>query len=165
MVPVIWRYFFAISGDNSDMSGSKCRENLIKLTCFFSDKQDTQTGRKIFTMLLSLVELQKLAYSLEEFRTEKSILRAHCQAYKFGSVYSEIFSHPAVKKPRTMFGMSFHSLTCHLAETLRIISCRSIVAEQAERHFNKLRYADHTPVIRLTLVKPKMTKFSIITFS
>lgn len=122
------------------MSGSKCRESLIILTNIMYDAQESHLSRKIYSMLLSLVELQKLAYATENERTPRSVLRAYCHAYKFGLVYRDIFSTDHIKKPRTVFGNSFHSLTCHLADTLRIVNGRSIVAEQAERHFNKFRY-------------------------
>lgn len=132
-------FFFIIAGDKSDMSGSQSREGLIKLTNFMSSKC-SEIGTKIYTMLLSLVELQKLAYSMEDHRTPRSILRGYCQAFRFGLSYTDLFSdNPNVKKPRSVFGMSFHSLTCHLPDMLRIVNGRSIVAEQAERHFNKLR--------------------------
>lgn len=128
------------------MSGSQSREGLIKLTNYMSTK-GTEQGVRIYTMLLSLVELQKLAYSLENDRSPRSILRAYCQAFRFGLSYIDIFSdNPNLKRRRSVFGQSFHSLTCHLPDMLRIVNGRSIVAEQAERHFNKLRFVQSGPV-------------------
>ena len=103
------------------------------------EHQDTSTGREIYQLQISLVELQKNAYSEESDRTPRSILRAYNQSFAFAMLYIKLFNNPKKVNYRKMFGMPFHALSVHLAETCRIINDRSIVAEAAERHFNKLR--------------------------
>ena len=48
--------FFAV---NREMKGTECRINLIKSTNVLYEHQDTSTGREIYRLLISLVELQK----------------------------------------------------------------------------------------------------------
>ena len=100
----------------------------------------TQQGRQVHTLLTTLTELQKYAYATEKGRTPRSILRAYNLSFIFGIRCLELFSEPKINSKRSMFGMPFHTLTVHLPETLRIINGRSIVAEQAERQFNSLRW-------------------------
>ena len=119
------------------MKGSECRLNLIKLTSMLTDKTLTPEGRHVYNLLMSLVELQKIAYADETSRTPRTIQRAYNQAFIFATLYIKLFS--STTKPRSVFGMPFHSLTNHLPEMLRLVNGRSIVAEQAERHFHKLR--------------------------
>lgn len=119
------------------MKGTDCRMNLIKLTNCLAKHAHKDAGRSIYNMLLSLVELQKLAYALESDRSPRSILRAYNQSFVFALSHITLFGSHDHKKG--MYGMPFHSIATHLAEMLRIVSGRAIVAEQAERHFNTLR--------------------------
>lgn len=121
------------------MKGSDCRLNLIKLTNCFYNKCETAMGRRIYKMLLPLVEMQQMIYAEESQRTAKSILRLYNQTFLFSVYFHELFAGNEVKKPRALFGMSHHAIISHLPDLMRRINGRSIVAEQAERHFNKLR--------------------------
>ena len=133
---VIAFHFFPV---NREMKGMECRINLIKLTNVLCEHQDTSTGREIYQLLISLVELQKIAYSEESERAPRSILRACNQSFAFAMPHIKLFNNPQKVNYRKMFGVPFYALSVHLAETCRIINGRSIVAEAAERHFNKLR--------------------------
>lgn len=113
--------------------------NLIKLTNKFYIQQRTAEGRDVYKCLVSLVELQKLVYSEECKRTPKSILRAYNQSFIFALAYMKLFKTPTKNTHRAMFGVPFHNISVHLPETLRLVNGRSIMAEAAERHFNKLK--------------------------
>ena len=123
------------------MKGSDCRLNLIKFTSIMYNYQTTTEGRNIYRLLMSLVELQKLAYSEEAARSQKSILRAYNQSFIIAIMYIRLFGDPSKTKTshRSMFGVPFHNISVHLPETLRLVNGRSIMAEAAERHFYKLR--------------------------
>ena len=56
-------------------------------------------------------------------------------------MYIKLFGDPTKTKTshRSMFGVPFHNISVHLPEMLRLVSGKSIMAEAAERHFNKLR--------------------------
>ena len=119
------------------MKDSECRLNLIKLTVMLKDDTYTAEGKHVYSLLMSLVELQNIAYADETKRNPRTILRAYNQAFIFATEYVRLFS--LTSKPRSVFGMPFHALANHLPEMLRLVNGRSIVAEQAERHFQKLR--------------------------
>ena len=124
------------------MKGSECRKNLI-LTTISMVQQNLHVhpaSAKIYQALLCLVELQKIAYGLESDRTAKTILRAHNQSMLFGILCLDLFNSPKTCNIRSMFGMPMHCITNHLPVELRLVSGRTLVAENAERYFNKLRY-------------------------
>ena len=124
-----------------DMKGTECRLNLIKFTAIMHQHCDTPEGRNLYSLLISLVELQKLAYADESSRTQRTILRAYNQSFKFATYYMKLFGDADKLKTsfRSMFGVPFHNISVHLPETLRLVNGKSIMAEAAERHFNKLR--------------------------
>ena len=124
------------------MKGTKCRLSLIMLTQQLSKKDAIQSeeGKKVFTMLIRLVEIQKIAYSLEKDRSQRSILRCFNLCFEFAILAIELFVDP--QKPRSLFGMPFHSLVNHLPMQYNLVNGRSIVAEQAERHFSKFRLVE-----------------------
>ena len=120
------------------MKGIDCRMNLIKVTAHLClNHQQSSDGQKMYTLLLSLVELQKIAYAPQSQRSPRSILRCYNQSFIFATTCIELFGGSRAGK--SMFGMPFHCMVTHLPELLRLVSARSIVAEHAERHFNKLR--------------------------
>ena len=91
-------------------------------------------------MLIRLVEIQKIAYSLERDRSQRPILRCCNLCFEFANLAIELFVDP--KKPRSLFGMPFHSLVNHSPLQYKLVNGRSIVAEQAERHFSKFRLVE-----------------------
>ena len=97
----------------------------------------TAAGKHEYNLLMSLVELQNIAYADEIKRNPRTILKADNQLYIFAIEYVRLFS--LTNKPRSVFGMPYHALPNHLPEMLRLVNGRSILAEQAERHFQKLR--------------------------
>ena len=121
------------------MKGSDCRKNVLLVAVAKKEKDiGVGAGHRIYKMLLSLIELQKLAYAPLQ-RDHRSILRALNQSYLFGELLTSLAHDPKKASERSIFGMPFHCIVCHLAEQLRLISGISLVAEHAERYLNKLR--------------------------
>ena len=85
---------FCVVAKNREMKGTDCRLNLIKLTSVMFHHQQTSNGRDLYQVLLSLVELQKLAYASEVERSPRAILRAHNQSFIFGLRCMKLFSSP-----------------------------------------------------------------------
>lgn len=119
--------------------GTNCRLNLIKMANILSSHQHKPEGLAAYKVLIHLVELQKIAYSEEEQRTPKMILRAYNQSFMFALAYIKLFKEPTMNNHRAMFGVPFHNLSVHLPETIRLVNGRTIMAEAPERHFNKLK--------------------------
>ena len=90
----------------------------------------TAVGKHEYNLLMSLVELQNIAYADATKRNPRTILRAYNQPYTFAIEYVRLFS--LTNKPRSVFGMSYHALANHLPEMLWLVNGRSILAEQAE---------------------------------
>ena len=72
---------------------------------------------------------------------KKSILRAYNQSFTSATMYIKLFQYPTKTKTshRSMFRVPCHNISFHLTEMLRLVSGKSMMAESAERHFNKLR--------------------------
>lgn len=121
-----------------EMKGTDCRLAIIKMAQVLAEREEADL-RQLYKMVLSLVELQKIAYTPHKQLTPRLILRAYNKSFVFAMLCLDMFKSPKKNTPRHMFGMPFHCLTVHMAETLRLVSGRAIVAEHAERHFNKLR--------------------------
>lgn len=123
------------------MKGTDCRLNLIRITNMLSLHTEVANCREIYNMLIALIELQKVGYASDNDRTPRAILRAYNQSYVFALSYITLYSTSKNRNSsaRSIFGMPFHALSVHLPEMFRLICGKSIVAEQAERHFNKLR--------------------------
>lgn len=113
--------------------------NLIKMANILSSHQAKPEGRELYKVLIHLTELQKIAYSEEAQRTPKMVLRAYNQSFMFALAYMKLFKEPKKNTHRSMFGVPFHNISVHLPETMRLVNGRSIMAEAAERHFNKLK--------------------------
>lgn len=120
------------------MKGTDCRIAIIKMAHVLAERREPEL-RQLHAMVLALVEIQKIAYSPQNKLTPRLVLRAYNQSFIFASICIKLFKDPKKNTLRHMFGMPFHCLTVHLPETLRLVSGRAIVAEHAERHFNKLR--------------------------
>lgn len=120
------------------MKGTDCRISIIKMAHVLSERVEPELSQ-LYAMVLSLVEMQKLAYTPQNSLTPRLILRAYNQCFIFAILCMNLLKDPKINTQRHMFGMPFHCLTVHMPETLRLVSGRAIFAEHAERHFNKLR--------------------------
>ena len=61
------------------------------------DAIQSEEGKNVFTMLIRLVEIQKIAYSLEKDRSQRPILRCFNLCFEFANLAIELFVDP--KKP------------------------------------------------------------------
>ena len=80
-----------------------------------------------------------MAFAPESTRTELLIVRAHTKCLIFDIDCIKLFKNPNKNSSRSMLGMPFHTAVTHLPETLRLFSGRSILAENAVKHFDSFR--------------------------
>ena len=76
------------------MKGTECRLNLIRFTSLMHQYINIPEGRDLYRLLISLVELQKLAYADDNKRTQKSILRAYNLSLIFATMYIKLYGDP-----------------------------------------------------------------------
>ena len=90
-------------------------------------------------LLLTLVEITKLAYTKAKYRNQKYILRLYNITFKHAMLCINQL-RGAVKKisVQKLFGVYFHSITSHLPQVARIIAPSSIHTEDEERMFSKI---------------------------
>ena len=128
-------------GMKSTLKGCDARLFLINLTKMFmgDNFQCDPQCCKVSRMLISLTEIQRLAYQLEDQRCSRDLLHMTLMTLRFSTAYTSIFSG-AKSSTRRIFGTPYHSVVAHMPETYRLISLRSLVAEASERLFHELRY-------------------------
>ena len=92
---------------------------------------------KIYKILFSLCEVQRLAYQPDHKRCSRDVPHFYLQATTFSTGYCETFPSNDLKKIKTraMYGNPFHSLIAHMADLYRIVSLRSINTEGRGRTF------------------------------
>ena len=68
-------------------------------------------------LLSTLVEICELAYSSSDKRSSKSILRLFNITFKHAVLLTQLFpKEPKKISKQKLFGIYFHSITCHLPE-------------------------------------------------
>ncbi|CAC5404478.1 unnamed protein product [Mytilus coruscus] len=82
-----------------------------------------------------LVEIINIAYSSEEKRSPRQILRLYNLTFLFGVLTKSVIGTPVKITTRKLYGCHFHSLVVHLPEVYRIVNTKSILCEQEERSF------------------------------
>ena len=73
-------------------------------------------------LLYTLAELCELLYAPAEKRTSQFILRLHNGAFSHMIAFRKVFQSPEVLTYRKLYGIYYHSITCHAAFTSRLIS-------------------------------------------
>ena len=103
-------------------------------------------------LIETLVEISELSYAHADKRSSKSILRLFNVTYKHAVLLTKMFAKkkPAKISKKKLFGIYFHSLTCHLPEVARIIAPSSLHSENEERMFS-----DITDISRTTSSRTK----------
>ena len=90
-------------------------------------------------LLETLIEICELAYAGADKRSPKSILRLFNVAFKHAYLLTNMFKEsPSKITKEKLFGVYFHSLTCHLPEISRIIAPSSLHCENEERMFSDI---------------------------
>ena len=73
-------------------------------------------------LLYTLAELCELLYAPAEKRTSQFILQLHNVAFSHMIAFRKVFQSPEVLTYRKLYGIYYHSITCHAAFTSRLIS-------------------------------------------
>ena len=95
---------------------------------------------KAQALLDTLVEIQAIAYSSDEKRTPRQVLRFHNLAWYHATLCKEVIEFKLNKLTcRKFYGNYFHNITSHAPLQNRIISGRSSNVEEQERIFNTLK--------------------------
>ena len=96
-------------------------------------------------LLSTLVEICELAYSSSDKRSSKSILRLFNITFKHAVLLTQLFpKEPKKISKQKLFGIYFHSITCHLPEVSRIIAPSSLHSENEERMFSDITSISRT---------------------
>ncbi len=102
-------------------------------------KETDTCSNKLLQLFQSLVEIQEILYSKEEHRNDRSILRLYNLTYIHARLCIELFPNPKTITRRKMFGIYFHSITCHTPEVYRLVCLRSLNTENQERLFGQAK--------------------------
>ena len=89
-------------------------------------------------LLNTLAELCELLYAPADKRTPRFILRLHNVAFSHVIAVRKVIQIPQVLTYRKMFGIYYHSITCHAPLTSRLISLSSVDTEEEEREFSTI---------------------------
>ncbi len=89
-------------------------------------------------LLYTLAELCELLYAPAEKRTPRFILRLHNVTFSHVIAVRSIFQSPQVLTYRKLYGIYYHSITCHAPFTSRLISLSSVDTEEEERQFSTI---------------------------
>lgn len=132
-------------GDKNQLKGSDARCIAIKLeklvhSLFLDDK----ISNDIVKMVSSMVEIIHIAYSPEEKRSPRQVLRLFNITFLFGVLAKSVIANPVKMTQRKFYGNHFHSIVTHLAETYRIMNTKSVLTEDEERSFGLLRRISET---------------------
>jgi len=129
------------TGDHGEIRGCDARLALVTLVSLLQQRASELNAMeiKVLRVLCYLAELQHIAYSLEQTRTRRLILRAYNLGYQLATAIDEVVPAPRKIGRESWKGAGFHNITVHLPEQLELGSLRSTVAEQAERKFHFIR--------------------------
>uniref|UniRef100_A0A7M5VER0 Uncharacterized protein n=2 Tax=Clytia hemisphaerica TaxID=252671 RepID=A0A7M5VER0_9CNID len=116
-------------------NGGDYRRSLVDLTIYL----DGEMTDAYVKLMRQLAELQEIAYSGEEKRTAKSILRFHNVSFLHADLMIELFEKQKSMSRRKLFGQYNHSLTSHAPIQYRILDLVSANTEQEEAAFNFMK--------------------------
>ncbi|XP_071138708.1 uncharacterized protein [Mytilus edulis] len=136
-------------GDKNQIKGSDARHFAIQLAQYVStEQQHNKISEDTVNLIQVLVEIINIAYSSEEKRSPRQILRLYNLTFLFGVLTKSVIGTPVKITTRKLYGCHFHSLVVHLPEVYRIINTKSILCEQEERSFGSLRRIAETTTNR-----------------
>lgn len=123
---------------NTEMIGYKARLALVRLVKLTTGDRHKKVcnGACLPTyhlgrFLQCLLDLQRIAYSQE--RTPKMILQCYNRGFTLMLLLKTVIPSTAPKHP--LVNVPYHNISVHMAEDLRLVSLRSINAEEDERLF------------------------------
>ena len=130
-------FFDMLKGDKDRLKGVDARRFAIRLA-LFCDRENI--NEDLTTLAKAMCEISQIAYGYESDRNPRQILRLYNLTYILATKLIKIVGHTPLKMTALKFyGIHFHGLTTHLPEVFRITSIRSLVPEQEEASFYKLR--------------------------
>ena len=95
-------------------------------------------------LLYSLAELCELLYAPSDKRTPRFILRLHNVTFCHVVAVRKVFHTTEVLTRRNLYGIYYHSITCHAPFTSRLISLSSVDTEEEEREFSTINSISKT---------------------
>ena len=95
-------------------------------------------------LLYSLAELCELLYTPSDKRTPRFILRLHNVTFCHVVAVQKVFTTTEVLTHRKLYGIYYHSITCHAPFTARLISLSSVDTEEEEREFSTINSISKT---------------------
>ncbi|CAC5364623.1 unnamed protein product [Mytilus coruscus] len=104
-----------------------------------NEQQHDKISEDTVELIQVLVEIINIAYSSDEKRSPRQILRLYNLTFLFGVLTKSVIGTPVKITTRKLYGCHFHSLVVHLPEVYRIVNTKSILCEQEERSFGSLR--------------------------
>ena len=116
-------------------NGGDYRRSLVDLTIYL----DGEMTDSYIKLMRQLAELQEIAYSGEDKRTGRSILRFHNVSFLHAVLMNELFETSKSMTRRKLFGQYSHSLTSHAPIQYRILDLVSANTEQEEAAFNFMK--------------------------
>ena len=97
------------------------------------------TTKYVDHLLHTLADIQRLAYSSDNARTPKSIIRLHNMSWYHGILCREVFGFKLKEMTtRKLYGNYYHDITSHAAMQYRLICGKSTNVEEQERVFNSI---------------------------
>ncbi|CAC5411120.1 unnamed protein product [Mytilus coruscus] len=136
-------------GDKNQIKGSDARHFAIQLAQYvLNEQQHDKISEDTVDLIQVLVEIINIAYSSEEKRSPRQILRLYNLTFLFGVLTKSVIGTPVKITTRKLYGCHFHSLVVHLPEVYRIVNTKSILCEQEERSFGSLRRIAETTTNR-----------------
>ena len=86
------------------------------------------------------MEISEICYGFSCSRSPSSILRLYNVTLSVGMLLKDIVSdNPTKVSPGRFYGVHYHGITAHLADMYRIVPIRSLVPEQEEATFYRLK--------------------------
>ena len=135
--PKLKDLFTPYKANHERMSGIDARFCAVKFAEFaVSNELDSKFSK----LAQALVELSQICYSYSEHRTPRQVLRLSNLSFLIGLLLKEIVG-PLPKKisANRFYGIHYHGLTSHIGELGRIVAVRSLIPEQEEATFHRLK--------------------------
>ena len=101
--------------------------------------KNTSCNKAIQVLMDTAAEIFKIFYSQQQRRTPRTVLRLHNLAYLHAQTCLDLLSSPKAITKRRMFGMYYHSITCHSPTVYRLVALRSLNTEFQERTFGQAK--------------------------
>ena len=136
-VPALEDIFLTLKGGRDRLRAIDARFLAVSFAQYAVTEKLPDPVRQLAQMM---VEISEISYGFSLSRSPRTILRLYNVTFSLGLILLDLVG-PSPKKVSAgrFFGIHFHGLTAHLADLYRIISIRSLVPEQEEANFHKLK--------------------------